>query len=79
MDLLKWEDTEEWKRKWEKKVMRILRQHQIMIDQKQPENVGYFNYLGSVITNDSRYTRDIKSRIVMAKQHSTRRLFSPAN
>jgi hypothetical protein len=23
---------------------------QIMIDQKQPENVEYFNYLGSMIT-----------------------------
>jgi hypothetical protein len=38
-----------------------------MIDQKQLENVEYFNYLGSVITNDARCTREIKSRISMAK------------
>jgi hypothetical protein len=29
--------------------------------------VEYFNYLGSVITNDARCTREIKSRIAMAK------------
>jgi hypothetical protein len=39
----------------------------IMIDQKQLENVEYFNYLGSMITNDPRCTREIKSRIAMAK------------
>jgi hypothetical protein len=38
-------------------VMRIPRQSsiiQIIIDQKQPENVKFFNYLGSMITNDER-------------------------
>jgi hypothetical protein len=52
------------------KVMRISRQPspmKIMIDQKQLENVEYFNYLGSMITNDARCTREIKSRIAMAK------------
>ena len=50
-----------------------------MIVQKQLENVEFFNYLGSMITNDARFTREIKYRIVMAKQHSARRrLFSPA-
>jgi hypothetical protein len=39
----------------------------IMIDQKQLENVEYFNYLGSMITNDARCTREITSRIAMAK------------
>jgi hypothetical protein len=39
----------------------------IMIDQKQLENVEYFNYLGSMITSDARCTREIKSRIAMAK------------
>jgi hypothetical protein len=39
----------------------------IMIDQKQLENVEYCNYLGSMITNDVRCTREIKSRIDMAK------------
>jgi hypothetical protein len=38
-----------------------------MIDQKQLENVDYFNYLGSLITNDARCTREINSRIAMAK------------
>jgi len=38
-----------------------------MIDQKQWKNVEYFNYLGSVITNDARCTHEIKSRIAMAK------------
>jgi hypothetical protein len=38
-----------------------------MIDQKQLENMEYFNYLGSMITSDARCTREIKSRIAMAK------------
>jgi hypothetical protein len=38
-----------------------------MIDQKQLENVEYFNYLGSLITNDARCTREIKSRTAVAK------------
>jgi hypothetical protein len=50
--------------------MRISRQPspmKIMIDQKQLENVEYFNYLGSMITSDARCTHEIKSRIAMAK------------
>jgi hypothetical protein len=39
----------------------------IMIDQKQFENVEYFNYLGSMITYDARCTCEIKSTIAMAK------------
>jgi hypothetical protein len=38
-----------------------------MLDQNQLENVEYFNYLGSMITNEARCTREIKSRIAMAK------------
>ena len=38
-----------------------------MIDQKQLENVGYFKYLGSTLTNDGRCKCEIKSRIAMAK------------
>jgi hypothetical protein len=52
------------------KVMKISRQPspmKIMIDQKQLENVEYFNYLGSMIASDARCTREIKSRIAMAK------------
>jgi len=37
-----------------------------MIDQKQPENVEYFNHLGIMITNDARSTHE-KYRIAMAK------------
>jgi hypothetical protein len=40
---------------------------EIMTDQKQLENVEYFNYLGSMITNDATCTHEIKSRIAMAK------------
>ena len=35
--------------------------------QKQLENVECFKYLGSLLTNDGRCTREIKSRIAMAK------------
>jgi hypothetical protein len=38
-----------------------------MIGQKQLENVECFKYLGSMLTNDGRCMRDIKSRIAMAK------------
>ena len=60
-------------------VMRISRESfpvQIMIEQQQLENVEYFNHLGSMITNDARYTREIKSKLSGQKQYSTeRRLF----
>jgi hypothetical protein len=49
--------------------MKISRQPspiKIRIDQKQLENVEYFNYLGSIITNDAICTREIKSRTAMA-------------
>jgi hypothetical protein len=52
------------------KVMKISRApsplHSI-IDQKQEENVEYFQYLGSMITKDARCTREIKSWIVKSK------------
>jgi len=50
--------------------MRISRQPspvQTMTDEKQSENVKYFKHLGSIISNGIWYTREIKSRIVMAK------------
>ena len=50
--------------------MRISREPtplQVMTDQKQLENVEHFNYLGNMITNDARCTREIKTRIVIAK------------
>jgi len=52
------------------KVTRISRQPfpvKIMIDQKQLENVEFFKYLGSILTNDGRCTCKIKCRIAMAK------------
>jgi len=36
-------------------------------DQKLLQNVEYFNCLGSILINDARNTREIKSRIDMAK------------
>ena len=50
--------------------MRISRQPSpltIIIDQKQLENVEYFKYLGSMLTNDGRCNCEIKCRIAMAK------------
>jgi hypothetical protein len=38
-----------------------------MIDQKQLITVECFNYLGSMIRDDARRTREVKSKIVMAK------------
>jgi len=40
---------------------------QLTIDKKQPENVDYFNYLGSIVTNDASCTYEIKSWISRAK------------
>jgi hypothetical protein len=66
----------------ETNVMRISRQPspiRILIDQNQQKNVEYFNYC-STITNDAGCIWEIKSRIAMAKQPSTRRrLFLPGN
>jgi hypothetical protein len=48
------------------KVMRISRQQptvRIMIGQKQPENVEYFNYLCSMTTNDAKCSGGIKSML----------------
>jgi hypothetical protein len=40
---------------------------QTMIHRKQLQNAEHFNCLGSMITNDARCTREIKSRIANAK------------
>jgi len=50
--------------------MRISRQPsalEILVDQKQPENVEYFNYLGSMVTYDARCTCEIKARVAIAR------------
>ena len=61
------------------KVMRISRQPspvQIMMDQKQFENEEYLNSSGNLITDDAKYTSDIKSRIAMAQAaFSKRKIF----
>ena len=38
-----------------------------MTDQKQPENVEYFTYLGNGLTIDAGCTQEFESRIIMAK------------
>jgi DNA polymerase II large subunit len=64
--------------------MRISRQIspvQNMIEQKQQENVEYFIYFDSIITNDARLTHvKLNPGLPWQKQHSTgSRLSSPAN
>jgi hypothetical protein len=52
------------------KLMRISRQPSItgvIINQKQLENVEYFNYLGSEIKSYAKHAHEIKSRMTMAK------------
>jgi hypothetical protein len=51
-----------------------------MINQKQPKNVEYLKYLGSMLTYEARCTREMKSRIAMAKvAFNKKKNFSPAN
>ena len=40
---------------------------QIIVDQKEVENVDYCSYLDSLVTNDARCTCAIKCRIAMVK------------
>jgi hypothetical protein len=40
---------------------------------KTPRECGIFKDLGSIITNNARSKSEIKSRIAVAKQHSTSR------
>jgi hypothetical protein len=70
--------SRDWKILWngnkcgqkENKVMGISRGPsplQVVMDQKQLENVEHFSYFVSMITKNARWTGEIKSRIVMAK------------
>jgi len=43
-----------------------------MIDQKQLENVEYFDCSGSMITDDAKCVHDIKFKIAMAKSALTK-------
>ena len=61
------------------KVLRISKQlspAQIIIDYKQPENVEYLKYLGSMITNEARCAREIKFRIAIEKAAFSNRFTS---
>jgi hypothetical protein len=40
----------------------------IVIDKNQPEDVKYFGYIGSIITNDARCTHEIKPRVAVTKE-----------
>lgn len=40
---------------------------QVMIEQKQLEDLEYLNCLCNMMTNDSRLTPEIKFRVIMAK------------
>jgi len=37
-----------------------------MVEQTQPENMEYLNFVRSIITNDARCTQEIKSSIAIA-------------
>jgi hypothetical protein len=58
------------------KVMRISRQQfpvKLTIDQKQQENVEFFKYLVSTLTNDGRCTVKLNPELLWQKLHLTRR------
>jgi len=44
---------------------------------KQLENVEYCSYLGSMVNDDARCTREIKSRVAIAKAAFNKRGISP--
>jgi len=48
-------------------IWRHLSPVQNMVDQKQWQNMEHSNYFVSMITNDARYTRAIKSRLARVK------------
>jgi hypothetical protein len=45
----------------------VLSAVQIVTDQQQLENMKCCNYIGRIITKDTRCTRDIKSKIAVTK------------
>ena len=69
-----------WKKKT--KLMKIsgqLSPVQIIVDHKQTENVAYFNYCNSIITNYARYASEIKSRIAITRAAFNKKKTSPPN
>jgi glucosamine 6-phosphate synthetase-like amidotransferase/phosphosugar isomerase protein len=52
----------------------------LIVHQNQLDSVGYSNYLGSMVTNDARYTWKVKCRIAMAKAaFNNKKILSPPN
>jgi hypothetical protein len=60
-------------------ISRQLSPVQIMIGQKQMENVEYLKHVGRMTTDNARYVCKIKCRISKTKSHSQRRFFPPDN
>jgi hypothetical protein len=50
-----------------------------MTDQKQPENLEYFNYLGTMIAKDAVCAQEIKYRIATVKSAFKKKAPSSAN
>jgi hypothetical protein len=57
--------------------METVPNNEYMIDEKQLEDMEYFISLGSMVTKDTRGTRDIKSRIAMAKTAFNKKTLLP--
>jgi len=64
-----------WKWTWKNKSYEIFKTTIpiIMIDQNQLENVESLKYLGRILTNNGKYTCEIKCRIAIDKAAFTRR------
>jgi hypothetical protein len=50
-----------------------------MMDKKRLENVEFFSHVGSLLTDNTRHTLEIKVRIAMAKATLNRKTLSPAD
>jgi len=47
---------------------------QIKVNNRELKEVDKFKYLGSVLTRDGYYTREIKTRIAIAKEEFNRKM-----
>jgi hypothetical protein len=68
-----------WKKTKVMKISGLLSPVQIMVDHKQPDNVEYFNYCNSIVTNNARYAREIKSRIAITRRAFNKKKTLPPN
>jgi len=66
LEKIPWNGNECGKKSKVTRISKLPSPVQIMIGQKQLENVKYLEDLGSTIINDARCTCEIKSRIAMA-------------